>query len=32
VPGTDDVKYASNPFDLDADYAPGDVTSGTGWS
>jgi outer membrane receptor protein involved in Fe transport len=25
VPGTDDVKYASNPFDLDADYAPGDV-------
>ncbi len=25
VPGTDDAKYASNPFDLDADYAPGDV-------
>ena len=25
VPGTDDVKYASNPFDLDADYAPGDI-------
>src|SRR5712691_1123576 len=25
VPGTDDAKYASNPFDLDADYAPGDI-------
>jgi hypothetical protein len=23
--GSDDAKYASNPFDLDADYAPGDV-------
>jgi outer membrane receptor protein involved in Fe transport len=23
--GGDDAKYASNPFDLDADYAPGDV-------
>jgi hypothetical protein len=25
VPGTDDAKYASNPFDLDADYASGDI-------